>query len=43
MVLLLLNNLYENESFIKFIENDTNLEEIMDDICIKIRHYYRKI
>ena len=31
-----LNNLYENESFIKFIENDTNLEEIMDDISIKL-------
>ena len=31
-----LNNLYENESFIKFIENDTNLEEIMDDISLKL-------
>ena len=27
-----LDNLYENESFIKVLENDTNLEEIMDDI-----------
>ena len=31
-----LDNLYENESFIKILENDTNLEEIMDDISIKL-------
>tara|TARA_B100000900_G_scaffold399639_1_gene402373 strand:+ start:5130 stop:5672 length:543 start_codon:yes stop_codon:yes gene_type:complete len=31
-----LDNLYENESFIKVLENDTNLEEIMDDISIKL-------
>jgi hypothetical protein len=30
------NNLYENESFIKIIENDSNLEEIMDDISIRL-------
>ena len=31
-----LDNLYENESFVKLVENDTNLEEIMDDISIKL-------
>ena len=31
-----LDNLYENESFIKLIENDSNLEEIMDDISLKL-------
>ena len=31
-----LDNLYENESFVKIIENDTNLEEIMDDISLKL-------
>ena len=31
-----LDNLYENESFIKVLENDTNLEEIMDDISLKL-------
>ena len=31
-----LDNLYENDSFIKIIENDTNLEEIMDDISLKL-------
>ena len=31
-----LDNLYENESFIKILENDTNLEEIMDDISLKL-------
>ena len=33
---VVLDNLYENESFIKVLENDTNLEEIMDDISIKL-------
>lgn len=31
-----LDNLYENESFVKLVENDTNLEEIMDDISLKL-------
>ena len=31
-----LDNLYDNESFIKVLENDTNLEEIMDDISLKL-------
>ena len=31
-----LYNLYENESFVKLVENDTNLEEIMDDISLKL-------
>ena len=31
-----LDNLYGNESFIKVLENDTNLEEIMDDISLKL-------
>ena len=31
-----LDNLYENESFVKVLENDTNLEEIMDDISLKL-------
>ena len=31
-----LDNLYRNESFIKVLENDTNLEEIMDDISLKL-------
>lgn len=30
------SNLYENESFCKIIENDSNLEEIMDDISIRL-------
>ena len=30
------DNLYDNESFIKIIENDSNLEEIMDDISIRL-------
>ena len=30
------DNLYENKSFIKIIENDSNIEEIMDDISIRL-------
>ena len=31
-----LDNLYGNENFVKLIENDSNLEEIMDDISIRL-------
>ena len=31
-----LDNLYENESFLKLIDNDKNIEEIMNDITLKL-------